>query len=120
MITVNPRVKDALRILAGDRNDAVLRLGVTPDSRHPGAGRLRYVVELEDGDPKDSDSVFSGEGLTVVVGQESVPYLDGLELDAHLDGPRTSFVFHNPQAQHSCRCGQTFVPEGASEPEGQP
>ena len=114
MITVTPRAKHAVRMLAGSRSqsgEAVLRLDVTPDARHPGVGRLRYLVDLESVAPGPSDHVFQHDDLTVVVDQQSLPYLDGLELDAQGEGESARFVFNNPHAQHACRCGQTFVPE---------
>jgi iron-sulfur cluster assembly protein len=114
MITVTERVKDAVRQLAEGRQlsgEVALRLGVAADERHPGQTRLRYVVDLENGAPGPSDHVFGDSELPVIVAQESLAHLDGLELDAQLDHAGARFVFRNPNARHSCRCGQTFMPD---------
>ena len=114
MVTVTPRAKDAVRLLADSQRlsgELSLRLGVAEDDRHPGQTRLRYVVDLERQDPQPSDHVFGDPDLRVVVAEESLAYLDGLELDAEVGASGPRFVFRNPQAQHSCRCGQTFTPD---------
>jgi len=55
--------------------------------------------------------VFGDDDVAVLVAQEHVEYLDGLELDVELEGGEPRFLFRNPQAQHTCRCGQTFSAE---------
>jgi iron-sulfur cluster assembly protein len=114
MITVTERAKDAVRTLAESRQllgGLAVRLGVAPDSRHPGQTRLRYVLDLDGDAPGPADAVFGDGDLKVLVAQENLAHLDGLELDAEPDerGPR--FVFRNPNARHSCRCGRSFSPD---------
>jgi iron-sulfur cluster assembly protein len=114
MITVTPRVRHALRILAQEQGvggQAALRLSVRPDDRHPGQTRLRYVATLAESAPQPSDQVFGDEELRVLVAQEDLGLLDGMELDAHLEAGRARLVFRNPHARHTCRCGDTFSPE---------
>ncbi len=114
MITVTPRLKHAVRILAQDqgfRDEAALRVAVRPDDRHPGRTRLRYVASLSAAAPLDSDRVFGDEDLRVLVAEEDLAVLDGLEIDAHLEPGGARLIFRNPHAQHTCRCGQTFSPD---------
>lgn len=114
MITITPRVRHALRILAQEQGvggQAALRLSVRPDDRHPGRTRLRYVATLATTAPQPSDQVFGDEDLRVLVAQEDLALLDGLELDAHLEAGRERLVFRNPQARATCRCGETFSPD---------
>jgi iron-sulfur cluster assembly accessory protein len=111
MITVTSRVKDAVRMLAGDQPGSqtpALRLGVAPDARHPGPARMRYVIDLDSGPRQASDQVFGDKDVAVFVAQEHLEYLDGLELDVEVEGGQPRFLFRNPNAQHSCRCGETF------------
>jgi iron-sulfur cluster assembly accessory protein len=111
MITVTSRVKEVVRMLAGDQQGSqtpALRLGVAPDARHPGPARMRYVIDLECGPPQPLDQVFGDEEMAVVVAQEHLEYLDGLELDVEVEQGQPRFLFRNPHAAHSCRCGQTF------------
>lgn len=114
MITVTSRVKDVVRMLARDQQGSqpvALRLGVAPDARHPGPTRLRYVLDLEEGQPGASDQVFGDKDVSVVVAQEHLMYLDGLELDVEVESGHPRFLFRNPQAHRTCRCGQTFSAE---------
>jgi iron-sulfur cluster assembly protein len=114
VITVSPRAKKAVRVLAEGQQksgDLSLRVGVAEDQRHPGQTRLRYVVNLDNSGPQPRDHVFVDGELRVIVADESLAALDGLEVDADLEGRGVRFVFRNPNAQRTCRCGQTFQPE---------
>ncbi len=114
MITVTPRVKQAVKLLARDRHWShamALRLGIAPDRRHPGATRLRYVLDLDAERPRPSDRIFGDQDLILLVAEEHLAYLDGLELDARVEGQRAHCLFRNPNAQQTCGCGRTFATE---------
>ena len=111
MITVTPRVKEVVRMMAGDQPGSqtpALRLGVAPDARHPGPARMRYVLDLDGGPPRASDQVFGDGEIAVVVAREHLAYVDGLELDVEVEHGQPRFLFRNPHAADTCRCGQTF------------
>jgi iron-sulfur cluster assembly protein len=85
-----------------------LRLGV----RQTGCSGWAYVVELENHVAED-DVIFEDRGITVVVSPESLPYLEGSEIDFVADGLNRTFKFQNPNATEECGCGESFTIKAA-------
>jgi iron-sulfur cluster assembly accessory protein len=56
-----------------------------------------------------SDRTFECEGIQVVIDAESFNYVDGLTIDYSEDLMGGAFRFHNPQANASCGCGNSFA-----------
>ena len=82
----------------------VLRLAV----RKTGCSGWAYVVQLDDQVNAD-DSVFDEKGIRVVIDPESLPFLDGSEIDFIADGLNRTFQFNNPNATEECGCGESFT-----------
>lgn len=111
MITLTPSARQAVgEILAQQKlpPTAALRLGVTSEGCEGSGTEFRYVLDFDPNPGKASDQVFESDGLTIVVDHESLPHLDGLELDAQPELGGVRFLFQNPRANHSCGCGRTF------------
>jgi iron-sulfur cluster assembly protein len=81
-----------------------LRLGV----RQTGCSGWAYIVELEDNVATD-DHLFEDRGISVVIDSQSLPYLDGSEIDFVADGLSRTFQFNNPNATEECGCGESFT-----------
>lgn len=64
---------------------------------------LDYADELDDG-----DSVFEGHGVKLVVNQQDLPYLKGIEVDYCREGINEAFRFNNPNVKDTCGCGESF------------
>ena len=80
-----------------------LRFGVTTG----GCAGLSYELKFQK-NPYDNDIVFEQKGLKVIVNQESVEFIKGIEID-YVDTLRESgFKYHNPNAKSSCGCGTSF------------
>jgi len=47
--------------------------------------------------------------VKVVVNRESLPYLDGTQVDYVRQGLNESFKFHNPNVKDECGCGESFT-----------
>jgi len=80
-----------------------IRLGV----KTSGCSGMAYKLEYAD-DSADEDLVFESQGLKVVVDPQSLPYLDGTELDFVREGLQEGFRFNNPNAKNACGCGESF------------
>ena len=72
-----------------------------------GCAGFNYVIKFDSG-PRPKDQVFEFAGAKVFVAPKSFQYLDGLTLDYKADLIQQAFVFHNPNAKHSCSCGTSF------------
>ena len=80
-----------------------LRLGV----KRTGCSGMAYVVDFADA-VEPGELVFETQGITLVVDPQSMPYLDGTELDYGRDGLNEGFKFNNPNVHSTCGCGESF------------
>ncbi len=103
-ITLTPNAaKHVLGFLAKRGKGVGLRLGV----RTSGCSGMAYKLEFADAVSND-DVKFESGGVTVLVDAQSLPYLDGMELDYTREGLNEGFRFNNPNVQHMCGCGESF------------
>lgn len=70
-----------------------------------------YSLEFEE-TPRPEDRVYDCNGISVVVAQQQINYIDGLTLDYSEDMMGGGFRFHNPNAKQSCGCGNSFSIQG--------
>lgn len=83
--------------------------------KYAGEARLRLEVETNDGCAgltykpsiitriNDSDHVYKSIGVTIVVSQKSIPYLDGTEIDYIKEGLLCGWSYNNPNVNGSGR-----------------
>ncbi len=98
--TARARVRHYLDKEGGD----ALRLGV----RRTGCSGWAYTVDIA-GTADADDVVFEDEGVRIVVARESLPLLDGMEVDYVTEGLNHTFRFENPNATDACGCGESFT-----------
>jgi len=80
-----------------------LRLGI----KKSGCSGFAYVVDYAD-DVAPDDSVFEQHGVRLVVKNQDLPFLDGIEVDYSREGINEAFRFNNPNVKASCGCGESF------------
>lgn len=95
------RIKELLE--AEETPNLFLRLGVRPG----GCSGFSYAMGFDD-EEKSEDKVLTVNGLKVVVEEDSLRYLDGLEIDFKEEGMGGGFTIDNPNAVASCGCGSSF------------
>ena len=81
-----------------------LRVGVKTSGCSGYAYELDYAEQIN-GD----DAVFESYGVKVVVRQDHLEFLQGMELDYVEDGLSSAFHFNNPNVTESCGCGESFT-----------
>jgi iron-sulfur cluster assembly protein len=106
MIKVNDNARDQVqRLLAEEGRPAgsFVRVGV----KGGGCSGLMYQLDF-DHVMNDDDQSFEDNGVKVVVDKKSFLYLVGTELrySGGLNGK--GFEFHNPNANRTCGCGESF------------
>lgn len=89
--------------LAGRGKGIGLRVGV----KKTGCSGFAYVVNYAD-EVSASDIVFEQRGVKVVVDAESLPLIDGTEVDFVKHGLNEAFQFRNPNVTGQCGCGESF------------
>ena len=85
------------------RDDLRLRIGVQPG----GCSGLVYQLYFDER-TLDGDAVHDFGGVEVVVDRMSAPYLQGATIDFADTIDKQGFTIDNPNAAHSCACGDSF------------
>ena len=85
------------------RDDLALRVAVQPG----GCSGLRYQLFFDER-TLDGDVTTDFGGVGVVVDRMSTPYLAGATIDFVDTIEKQGFTIDNPNASHSCACGDSF------------
>lgn len=103
-ISLTTPAADRVRHYLKTREDAVgLRLGV----QKTGCNGYAYVINYADQVTGD-DVVFEQQGFKVIVDRDSLPLLDGTQVDFVKQGLNEAFKFSNPNVAGECGCGESF------------
>ena len=81
-----------------------LRVGVAGG----GCSGFEYKMDFDREEVAENDRVAESHGVTVVVDEKSVKFLEGTEIDFRQDLINRGFVFNNPLATKKCGCGTSF------------
>lgn len=104
MLALTESAIDAVRkVIAQEEAVRGLRIAVASG----GCSGFRYMMGLEVAE-QDGDTVLTFDGVTVFVDSDSLPLLDGTQVD-FVDGlSGAGFTFSNPNAAKTCGCGKSF------------
>ena len=91
------------KILATEADGACLRVAV----QGGGCSGFSYVFSI-DAKQTAEDLVVSRDGVTVLVDDMSLQYMQGSEIDWVDDLIGASFQIKNPNATANCGCGTSF------------
>lgn len=103
-VTLTPTALAHARRFLKDSEAAGLRFGV----KRTGCSGWGYVVDVAR-NQQAGDTVFEVEGVRVLVDADSLPLVDGTEIDYVRSGLNQQFAFHNPRAVAECGCGESFT-----------
>ena len=80
-----------------------LRLGI----KKTGCSGFAYVINYADEIGAD-DIVFEDREVKIVVDRDSLPMIDGTQVDFVRQGLNEAFKFRNPNVKGECGCGESF------------
>lgn len=104
-ISVTPKAAVQIRKALAKRGGGLgLRLAV----KTSGCSGYAYALEFAD-EAAGSDLSFASEGVTLLVDAQSLPLIDGTQLDWVREGLNEGFKFNNPKATANCGCGESFA-----------
>jgi iron-sulfur cluster assembly protein len=81
-----------------------LRLGV----KKSGCSGFAYVLDIAQ-EIQENDTIFESYGAKLLVDAESLPFLEGTELEYVKEGLGHVFKFNNPNVKNQCGCGESFA-----------
>lgn len=93
----------ALSLIEREQEGNFLRLGISGG----GCNGLTYKMAFTN-DARENDILVETANVPVLVDAKSALYLRGTELDYSSALMGGGFKFHNPNAQGSCSCGESF------------
>lgn len=99
--------------LAGDKIQEMLAAEETPNLflrigvQEGGCSGFSYGMGFDD-EKHEDDTEMDVRGLKVVVDNDSLKYLNGLEIDWKESAMGGGFTIHNPNATATCGCGSSF------------
>ncbi len=106
LVLITPRAAEEIKKIKQENNipeEHGLRLGV----KGGGCSGMTYVLAFDE-NPKERDTVYQIEGLSVYIDPKSQFYLSGTTLDFGEGLDARGFVFNNPNAARTCGCGHSF------------
>ncbi len=84
-------------------------IGIHFGVRKSGCSGYMYVVEVITESQDDYLEFSIAENLSVYVDKKSYPFVKGTTLDFTKKGLNEVFVFHNPNQDENCGCGESFT-----------
>lgn len=84
--------------------DSLFRLGVQAG----GCAQMYYTLALSE-TAQTGDRCYESQGISILIDEQSVPHLEGLQLDYAEDLMGGGFRFDNPNASQTCSCGLSFA-----------
>ena len=82
-------------------------IGLKVGVRKTGCSGYAYALDYAD-QLQDNDAVFEDYGVKLIIKQDDMPYIDGMELDYRREGINEAFQFNNPNVKATCGCGESF------------
>ena len=96
------KVREFLDTQTADTSLAGLRVGV----RGGGCSGFQYHLAFDN--QRDGDAVFEDHGLRILVDNQSLPYVDGSNIDYVDSLQGAGFQVNNPNVVAACGCGSSF------------
>lgn len=96
-ITLTEAAMDALNEYAGEDKPRI-RVSVSKLKEPTESGTYQYHLELDQRKPRKHDHVFEYESIQVLVGEDSLHFVRGTEIDFQTGPDGTGFRFDNPNA----------------------
>ena len=103
-ISISKKAADKINnIIITEKKDLMLKISVLGG----GCAGFSYKFDLVN-ETDDGDIIIEEHGAKVIIGEVSVPYIQGSIIDYKNDLIGQSFEVKNPNATSECGCGTSF------------
>ena len=82
-------------------------IGLTLGTKVSGCSGFSYILGYAD-EQAENEAVFEQFGVKVLIKNDDLDKLDGIELDYAKEGINEAFKFRNPNSTGECGCGKSF------------
>ncbi|MCK5890016.1 MAG: iron-sulfur cluster assembly accessory protein, partial [Methylococcales bacterium] len=82
-------------------------IGLSLGVKISGCSGFSYVLGYAE-EESENETIFEHFGVKVLVKNEDLDKLEGIELDYAKEGINEAFKFRNPNATGECGCGKSF------------
>jgi iron-sulfur cluster assembly accessory protein len=86
--------------------DAQAKAGLRVGVRGGGCSGFQYQLAFDE--QRDGDAIFEDHGLKILVDNQSLPYVDGSDIDYVESLQGAGFQVNNPNVVAACGCGSSF------------
>lgn len=108
--SANIRITDnAIQHLTAKLEEKPHAQGVRISVKPSGCSGYMYVLDYVD-TPEDDDTLIQvNDDLTLFIDNDSLPVINGTEIDYIKQGLNASIQFKNPNVTGECGCGESFT-----------
>jgi len=108
MVTLTQTAASKVKELMNGQSeaDSGLSTGLRVAVRGGGCSGFQYALAFDQ--QRDGDQVYEQSDIRLLVDSESLPFVDGSEVD-YVEGLQgAGFAVNNPNVVAACGCGQSF------------
>ena len=106
MVMLTDIAAEKVRTFIASQETANGNVGLRVGVRGGGCSGFQYALALDE--RSDEDQVFEHQGISVIVDQASLQYVDGSTVDYTESMMGSGFEVQNPNVVASCGCGSSF------------
>ena len=105
MVTLTDKAAEKVRELLNGQA-AEIESGLRVAVRGGGCSGFQYALAFDE--KRDGDQIYRQQEITLLIDEQSLPFVDGSEVD-FVDGLQgAGFAVNNPNVTAACGCGQSF------------
>jgi len=106
MVTVTDKGAEKIREFLDQQHAEGAVDGLRVGVKGGGCSGFQYVLAFDE--KRDGDEVVVADGITLLVNEESLPYVKGSVIDFVESLMGAGFKVENPNVVASCGCGSSF------------
>lgn len=105
LVSLSDKARDYVQGFIGNTQAP---MGLRISIKKMGCSGFAYEVQVEES--QENDLCVTEQGVRIFIDPKCVKIVQGMKIDLEEDANRQKrLVFHNPNAEHFCGCGESFT-----------